>query len=116
MSIKGSGEIKDVEYDEFKQYETTKDIIDLRSEMKEPQPQLTPTDTTEKPKEQEGGMLLLDMNIDQLRTAVVNLMNKNYAIETKLKDYENRAVRINAIWQNPKKIKERLRFLRNKGG
>lgn len=89
--------IKDQEYDEFKQYETTKEIIDLRQET-------TPPST--KPINDKGDILLNDMTIEQLRNAVNNLMIIN-------KDYENRARRIQAIWNDKKQVKIRYIQLRD---
>lgn len=92
--------IKDQEYDEFKQYETTKEIIDLRVEIKPEEPKPSPIND-------KGDILLNDMTIEQLRNAVNNLMIIN-------KDYENRARRIQAIWNDKKQVKLRYIQLRDR--
>lgn len=88
------------EYDEFKKYETTKEIIDLRVEIKPEEPKPSPIND-------KGDILLNDMTIEQLRNAVNNLMIIN-------KDYENRARRIQAIWNDKKQVKLRYIQLRDR--
>ena len=103
-AIKDQEMIKDQEYDEFKQYETTKEIIDLRAEIKPEEP---------KPELKEGQMLISEMTIEQLRNAVTNLMTVNNQLNAIKKDYEDRARRIQVIWNSKAEVKKRYFFLRD---
>lgn len=97
-----SSEPKDTEYDEFKQYETTKDIIDNRSDE--------PVITVEPPAQTEPKRVI-DMTLEELQQAVINLMSVNQQQHAIIEEFKIRAEKVHTVWCDKKQLKTRLHQL-----
>lgn len=101
-------EIKDVEYDEFKQYDDN--VIEMKKVSE------TPIATTERPPLKEGEMYITDMTIDQLRVALMGAIKQNDEFRMRINGFlgrEELAKKIESVWNNKDEIKARYFMLRD---
>lgn len=101
-------EMKDVEYDEFKQYDDN--VIEMKKANE------TPLATNERQPLKEGEMYITDMTVEQLRVALMGAIKQNDEFRMRINGFlgrEELAKKIESVWNNKDEIKARYFMLRD---